>query len=100
MGEVIVRYRIKPGRGEENLRLIQAVFAELDLGQPTGFRYASFVTDDGLGFFHVASVADGARNPLPGTEAFKAFQGGLRDRCELVPELAELREIAAYRFWK
>ena len=27
MGEVIVRYRIKPGRGEENLRLIQAVFA-------------------------------------------------------------------------
>ena len=62
MSEVIVRYRIKPGHGEENRRLIQAVFAELDLGQPTGFRYASFVTDDGLGLLHVASVAPGIGN--------------------------------------
>lgn len=37
----VVRYRTKPGLAEENVRLIQAVFAELRAKSPDDVRYLS-----------------------------------------------------------
>ena len=39
MKTIVVRYQTKPERADENQRLIEAVFAELDERKPKGFTY-------------------------------------------------------------
>ncbi len=99
MKRVMVRYKIKPGRGDENEALIRKVFAELAEQSPEDLRYASFKLDDGLSFVHIASIetSDG-RNPLSETAAFKAFQAEIKDRCDEPPVAVELHTIGAHRF--
>ena len=41
MTTVVVSYRPKPERVEENLRLVEAVYAELASSAPAGFRYTT-----------------------------------------------------------
>ncbi len=96
MKRVMVRYRVKPDRVEENEQLIRAVFAELERQSPDGIRYASFKQDDGASFVHVASV-EGDSNPLQELDAFKAFTAGIRERCDEPPVVVELSEIGSYR---
>ncbi len=55
MKRVIVRYKVKEGRGEENAEFVQAVFAELMESQPSGLSYATFQAEDGVSFTHIAS---------------------------------------------
>src|SRR4051794_22156787 len=43
---VVVRYRVRPDAVDENVRLIQAVYAELAEKQPAGFRYRTVRVDD------------------------------------------------------
>ena len=62
MSAVIVRYRVKPGRAEENAELVRAVYAELAAGQPPGFHYATYALEDGVTFVHVAFMEDGQRH--------------------------------------
>ena len=83
MPRVMVRYKVKADRAEENEALARAVYEELRQNPPEGLKYATFKLDDGVTFVHIASVetADGS-NPLAQTAAFKAFQEGIRDRCE------------------
>jgi hypothetical protein len=91
MSTTIVRYRVKPGRAEENAELVRAVYAELAELAPPGFRYATF--QDGLDFVHVA-FAEGEA-PLPRLEAFRRFQAGIGERCDEPPRV--LREpIGSY----
>lgn len=66
MGKVIVRYKVKPERADENVSLVKAVYAELNANKPAGLSYATFVAEDGLTFFHMADVS-GDENPLPKT---------------------------------
>ena len=54
MSAVLVRYRVKPDRADENAELVRAVYEELAAHQPPGFRYATFVLDDGVTFTHIA----------------------------------------------
>jgi hypothetical protein len=98
MKRIMVRYRVKADQAAENRRLIESVFAELNAAAPAGLRYASFVLPDGVSFVHVASVetSDGT-NPLTNTAAFKAFQAGIKDRCEEAPVAVELHEVGSYR---
>ena len=56
MGTVIVQYKVKPDRANENVEYIKGVFAELATSSPAGLRYASFQGEDGLTFVHVASI--------------------------------------------
>ena len=72
MGKVVVRYKVKPERVEENERLIGAVYAELAESAPEGLRYATFRLDDGVSFVHIASIdtADGS-NPLRGDRGLR-----------------------------
>ena len=98
MKRVMVRYRVMADRAEENITYIRKVFQELEANSPPGLRYASFHLADGVSFIHIASVetADG-NNPLSETEAFKQFQAGIRQRCEVPPSAEELTEIGSYR---
>ena len=80
MSAIVVQYRTKSDRSDENQQLIEAVFAELAEKNPDGLRYAAFRLEDGT-FVHVASV-DAEPNPLTETDAFRAFQAELGDRCE------------------
>jgi hypothetical protein len=86
MSAVIVRYRVKPGRAEENAELVRAVYAELAEVQPAGFRYATFVLDDGVSFVHVAFMEDDQKAPLPQLASFQAFQGEIAERCDDPPQ--------------
>ena len=99
MKRVLVRYKVKADRAEENVEYIKKVFAELKQNSPDGLRYASFRLQDGVSFVHIASIetTDG-QNPLAQTAAFKAFQEGIKDRCEEPPAAVELDEIGSYRF--
>ena len=60
----VVRYRVKPGRAAENAELVAAACAEMHALQPPGFRYATFVLDDGLSFVHIAISDGGEISPV------------------------------------
>ena len=96
MRQVMVRYKVKPNRVEENEQLVRAVYEELAATEPVGLRYATFRLDDGVSFVHIASV-EGEHNPLAEVEAFARFQAEVRDRCEEQPVVTELHEVGSYR---
>jgi hypothetical protein len=93
MSAVIVRYRVKPGCAEENAELVRAVYAELAELQPPGFRYATFVLDDGVSFVHIAFTGDGASAPLPQVASFQAFQREIAERCDDPPQVTSLTSL-------
>jgi len=97
--KVVVRYKTKSGRADENQALIEAVFAELDAEHPDGLRYMTFRLADRVSFVHVASIetADGV-NPLAATAAFGAFQREVADRCEEGPVVTDATLIGSYGF--
>jgi hypothetical protein len=100
MRRVMVTYKVKPDRADENERYIKAVFAQLERDRPAGLRYASFKREDGLGFVHIASIeADDGNNPLLALEAFKDFTAQIKDRCDEPPVTTPLSEIGSYRFF-
>jgi hypothetical protein len=84
----LIRYRVKPGRAEENADLVRAVYAELAQLAPPGVRYATF--QDGDTFMHV-SFGD-TPTTIP---AFARFREGLEDRCEEPPRVVS-EPVGAY----
>ena len=100
MKRIIIRYRVKPDRVEENQRLIKQVFEEINRTNPSGMRYASFKQADGVSFVHITSIeTDDEVSPLQQSPAFQAFQAGLKDRCDELPVAVELTEIGSYRLF-
>ena len=99
MSVVVVRYRTKPDRAEENATLVEQVFAELAAACPEGLRYAAFRLADGDQFVHVAEVdtADGA-NPLAQIAAFGEFQREIPDRIVEEPVVADATLVGSYGF--
>jgi L-rhamnose mutarotase len=99
MRRVMVRYKVKPGRAEENEQLVRAVYDELRQAEPAGFHYATFALDDGVSFVHVSSVdSEDGTTPLANVVAFQRFQAAIADRCEEPPVLTPLREVGSFRF--
>ena len=98
MRRVMVRYKVKPDRVEENEELVRAVYDELKRDAPADLRYATFRLEDGVSFVHVAQTEEG-QNPLTEVAAFREFQKEIGDRCEEPPVVAELREVGSYRFF-
>ena len=96
MRQVMVRYKVKPDRVEENEELVRAVYDELRDVAPAGLRYATFRLEDGVSFVHLASI-EGGRNPLPEIGAFQRFQEDIRGRCDEPPAVMELHEVGSYR---
>lgn len=99
MPQVVVRYQTKPEAADENQRLVERVFSELNAADPGGLRYATFRLEDGVTFAHVASVETGdGVNPLTKSEAFAEFQSGIRDRCVEPPAAQDATLVGSYRF--
>jgi hypothetical protein len=97
MRRVMVRYKVKPERVQENEQLVREVYEELGRTRPEGFRYGTFKLEDGVSFVHLA-VQDGDHNPLSEIAAFQRFQADIRGRCDEPPVVATLEEIGSYRF--
>jgi hypothetical protein len=100
MKRVMVRYKLKADRVEENKQLVKAIFEELNRDKPAGLHYASFGFPDGLSFVHIAFIetADG-KNPLSNTKAFPIFTKEIKDRCEEPPVAMDLSEVGSYNFY-
>jgi hypothetical protein len=93
MKRFIVRYKVKPGHAQENQDLIRKVFAELHQSAPSGVSYSVFKGLDGVTFVHSVSIKTGSvENPISQLSAFKAFQAGIRDRCEELPVTTDFEE--------
>ncbi len=100
MKRVLVQYKVKENKAEENINFIKKVFAELHENNPNGLRYASFVQPDGLSFVHIASVeTEDGINPLSKSTAFTEFQKEIKDRCEVPPVAIELNVIGSYNLF-
>ncbi|MFI5710839.1 hypothetical protein [Kribbella sp. NPDC051620] len=77
MATAVFRYRTKPEAADENLILIEKVFAELTAAAPPDLTYASFRLADGVTFVHVVN-GEG----LLDLAAFQEFQRNLGDRFD------------------
>jgi hypothetical protein len=91
MGTAVFRYQTKPDAADENLLLIEKVFAELASAAPAGLTYASFRLADGVTFVH---VVDG--EGLPELAAFKDFQHALAERLDGDVVREEATRIGSY----
>jgi hypothetical protein len=96
MKRVIVRYTVKPERAAENTALVEQVFAQLAIDQPSGVRYATFKLEDGVSFIHVATI-EGDKNPLPAVAAFQRFTEAIKDRCIEPPVSMHAEVVGEYR---
>ena len=86
MKTTLVPYQTKPERADENQRLIEAVFAELQERAPHGFTYKVFRLDDGVSFVHVMIEPDTDEpDSLQAVPAFQAFLADIASRCETPP---------------
>jgi len=97
MRRVMVRYRVKPDRADENEELVRAVYEELHRADPPRFRYATFRLEDGVSFVHIAE-SDGKENPLSALDAFKEFQRDIESRCDEPPAVMRAEEVGSFRF--
>ena len=78
MSMVVVRYRPKPDRADENQRLVEAVFAELAATDPGGIRYATFRLADGTFVLHIADVEGDFEPPVGDRGVFRVPAGRRR----------------------
>ena len=99
MISVMVTYKVKADRVDENEGLVRAVYAELaDIDDPD-VHYATFRKDDGQTFVHIAFFPSQEKQAvLSNTAAFKAFQENLPDRCDVPPKPEPITHIGAHRF--
>jgi hypothetical protein len=80
MNCTMIRYKTKPEAADENQRLIEGVFRELNEKAPPGVKYSALRLDGGV-FVHLVEIEQNSDNLLAQLEAFAAFQRGIRERC-------------------
>jgi hypothetical protein len=80
---------------DENQRLIEAVFRELQARAPLDLRYLVLRLADGTFLHFVERDADA--NPIAGIAAFRAFQEGINERTIALPEPSEATIVGDYR---
>ncbi|MEO7351327.1 MAG: hypothetical protein ABIW17_05450 [Marmoricola sp.] len=98
MKSTVVRYQAKPDRAEENQRLVEAVFADLEDREPEGFTYKVFRLEDGVSFLHVLTEHDVEHSDsLQDVPAFQAFLDGIQDRCDVAPVATGATVVGRYR---
>ena len=96
MGSSMVRYKVRPDRADENVALVQAVYAQLDRERPEGLHYATFRLPDGVSFMHVVVESDQPGRILNELEAFRAFTADIEGRCEEPPVATEITLVGSY----
>jgi len=100
MTYMLICYATHPERADENASLIRNLCDELRSKQPKGFRYATFLADDGVTFFHFPFM-DGRASPFERSPAFDAFKQNIKQRYRYArePERIRLTELGAYNFY-
>ena len=99
MERIMVTYKVKSERVEENEQLVKAVYEGLRQMNDPDIHYATFKLNDGQTFVHIASFASmDKQSILTESKAFKAFQENLKDRCEIPPNPQKLAKVDAYNF--
>jgi hypothetical protein len=96
MGSSMVRYKVRPERVDENVALIEAVYAQLDRERPEGLHYATFRLPDGFSFMHVVIDSDQPGAILNQLDAFKAFTSDIEQRCDEPPAATEITLVGSY----
>jgi hypothetical protein len=99
MSAIVVRYQAKADRADENQKLVEAVFADLDARQPDGFTYKVFRLEDGVSFVHVVIEHDDVEKPdsLQDVPAFQAFTADIAERCDVPPLAMRATVVGGYR---
>jgi hypothetical protein len=97
MRRTLIRYKAKPEAADKNAELIAAVFAELKDAKPAGLRYLALRLEDDSFLHFVTTDADDGSSPLRELPAFKAFQSGIRERCDEPPLVRGARIVGNYR---
>jgi hypothetical protein len=97
MGSAMVRYKVRPGRADENETLVRAVYEQLDREGPEGLHYATFRLPDGVSFMHIVFESDQPGRILGEVAAFKAFVTDIAARCDEPPVTTELTVVGSYR---
>lgn len=99
MISVIVTYKVKPDRVDENEQLVRAVYAELAEVDDPDVHYATFRKDDGQTFVHIAFFTSAENQAvLSNLPAFTRFQADLLDRCEIPPQPEPITHIGSHSF--
>ena len=95
----VVRYQVKPERADENQRLIEEVFTDLEERAPEGFTYKVFRLDDGVSFIHVVIEHDDVDDPdsLQDVPGFQAFVADIAERCDVPPVATGATIVGGYR---
>jgi hypothetical protein len=96
MGNSMVRYTVRPDRADENVALVEAVYAQLAEERPEGIHYATFRLPDGVSFMHIVIDSDQPGRILGELAAFKAFVGAIEERCDEPPVATELTLVGSY----
>jgi hypothetical protein len=97
MKQTLIRYKTKPESAKENERLVEKVFQELRAKSPEGARYLVLRLNDGTFVHFVMVETEDGVSPIPGLEAFRAFQTGIKERCVEPPQANEAIVIGNYR---
>ena len=94
---VVVSYQVRPDALSEHVRLIEAVFSQLEAERPDNVEYKVLQLADGVSFVHVstADTPDGS-NPLPQLSAFREFGRDLDARVATAPNPAAATIIGNY----
>jgi hypothetical protein len=92
---VVVRYQTRPETADENVHLIEKVYAALAESAPPDFHYATYRLADGVSFVHVATV-DGSVNPLTTLPEFAEFQREIGQRCAEPPAAVDATIVGSY----
>jgi|ERR1700722_7787615 len=98
MKTTVVSYQAKPERADENQRLIEQVFVELEERELEGFTYKVFRLEDGVSFIHVV-IEHETDDPdsLEAVPAFEAFVAGISERCDVPPVAMGATVVGGYR---
>jgi hypothetical protein len=98
MPTTVTQYQAKPERAEENQRLVEDMFAELDRSEPEGFTMKVFRLEDGVSFVHVVIEHDDVDHPdsLQAMPAFQAFVANIGDRCDVPPRVSGATVVGGF----
>ncbi|NYE95007.1 hypothetical protein FHU41_001228 [Psychromicrobium silvestre] len=97
LNNVVVTYTVNPQSKAEHIRLIEAVFAQLQTEQPDNIDYQVMCLEDGVTFVHMSSAEtpDGS-NPIPKLSSFQDFGRDIASRVTTMPAPAAAEVVGNY----
>jgi hypothetical protein len=97
----LIRYKTRPELADENQRLVENVYQELEARDPGEVHYATFRLSDGVTFLHLFTTdSDDGAKTLGTISAFAEFQKDLLQRCAEAPVTEHVTVVGSYRMFE